>query len=364
MERGDGHHLAMSHRWLLLVTMLCTGIVSGAGITSDEMRRVYDEVKTPFKHGVVLEPEPGFMLDNPNVFRKKDKWYMLYIVFDKSGYETHLAESGDLLHWIKKGKVLPYGSPGAWDCAQSDGGPSLLDSDWNGSNTLAQFDGRYWMTYIGGAKTGYETDPLAIGVAWTEDAASSKSWFRHSSPVLAPWDADARPFEKKTLYKSFVLDDPSRKLGHRFVMYYNAKQDGEWVERIGMAVSDDMRTWSRLGADACLRQDGAQDHGITGDPMVRKIGGLYVMFYFGHKWDGKGGGAFDTFAASRDLVHWTKWTGPKLVEPSEGWDRQHAHKPWVIKHKGVVYHFYCAVGDRGRVLALATSRPLERNNGH
>ena len=32
-----------------------------------------------------------------------------------------------------------------------------------------------------------------------------------------------------------------------------------------------------------------------------------------------------------------------------------AHKPWVVRHEGVVYHFYCAVGDQGRVLGLATS---------
>ena len=42
--------------------------------------------------------------------------------------------------------------------------------------------------------------------------------------------------------------------------------------------------------------------------------------------------------------------------PSEPWDKTYAHKPWVIKHNGVVYHFYCAVGDQGRVIALATSK--------
>ena len=44
---------------------------------------------------------------------------------------------------------------------------------------------------------------------------------------------------------------------------------------------------------------------------------------------------------------------------SESYDKTHAHKPWVIKHNGVVYHFYCAVGDRGRGIALATSKPLK-----
>ena len=93
--------------------------------------------------------------------------------------------------------------------------------------------------------------------------------------------------------------------------------------------------------------------------MVRRIGDAYVMFFFGWNWGVKPDDhAFDTFAASKDLVRWTRWTGPKLVEPSEPWDAKHAHKPWVIRHDGVVYHFYCAVGNRGRAIALATSKPL------
>jgi hypothetical protein len=60
---------------------------------------------------------------------------------------------------------------------------------------------------------------------------------------------------------------------------------------------------------------------------------------------------------SYDLARWTKWTGPHLIEPSEPWDDTFAHKPWVIKHNDIVYHFYCAVGNQGRVIALATSKP-------
>ena len=83
------------------------------------------------------------------------------------------------------------------------------------------------------------------------------------------------------------------------------------------------------------------------------------MFYFGAFWEP---GAFDTFAVSKDLVHWAKWTGPKLIEPSEPWDKTFAHKPWLLKHQDVVYHFYCAVGDQGRVIALATSKPMRNKD--
>jgi hypothetical protein len=32
----------------------------------------------------------------------------------------------------------------------------------------------------------------------------------------------------------------------------------------------------------------------------------------------------------------------------------------VLKYNGVVYHFYCAVGNEGRVIALATSADLKQ----
>jgi len=47
-----------------------------------------------------------------------------------------------------------------------------------------------------------------------------------------------------------------------------------------------------------------------------------------------------------------------LIEPSKEWDKQYAHKPWVVVHDDVVYHFYNAVGSEGRVIALATSKDL------
>jgi predicted GH43/DUF377 family glycosyl hydrolase len=287
------------------------------------------------------------------VFRHRGKWYMVYVsIKDKVGYETLLAESDDLLSWNPLGKVLPFRE--GWDGWQADGGLALVDPAWGGSAALQSYDGRYWMSYLGGAKQGYEPDPLAIGLAWTRAPDRPVPWTRlASNPVLTPEQPDARPFERATLYKSHVLWDRSRSLGYPFVMFYNAKQQGPWIERIGMAVSRDMRRWSRYGTEPVI-DNGS---GISGDPQVVRLGDLWVMFYFGAGWKP---GAFDTFAGSYDLVHWTKWTGPDLISPSMPWDKTYAHKPWVLKHDGVVYHFYCAVGTEGRVIALATSKDLHK----
>ena len=328
-------------------------------ISDSEMRAVYEEVKTPFKVGLALRPEEGEMLDNPMVFRHGDSWYMMFIRFDGKGYETHLAKSSDLLSWTRLGRIFSRGPKGAWDSSQADGWPTLLDSRWEGPNTLSKFDGRYWIMYLGGSADGYETDPLSTGVAWTDDPTALREWTRYEgNPVMSPSDCDAREFERKTIYKHFTVEDGSRSLGGRFVNFYNAKQNGVWHEAIGMAVSDDMLHWRRVG-DGPVVDNGTPDQEcITGDPMVRRIGDKWVMFYFGHSWKDGVKGAFDTFACSRDLRTWRKWDGEPLVRPSEAFDSEHAHKPWVIKHDGVVYHWYCAVSPGMRGIALATSRPL------
>jgi len=325
-------------------------------VSPERMREVYDEVKTPFKYGVVIRGEAKELVDSPSVFRKDGQWYMAYIASAGNvGYETCLARSNDLLHWEKLGKILGFPQDG-WDRWQRAGYAALSDPTWGGSNELQTHDGKYWMSYLGGARQGYETDPLAIGMAWTKTPTEAREWTPLAeNPVLHRGQPDVRPFEKVTLYKSNIIRDKDRTLGAPFVMFYNGKIKGGY-EQIGMAVSDDMVHWKRYGADSVVANGEDKQHGITGDPQVVKMGDLWVMFYFGAFWRP---GAFDTFACSYDLVHWTKWTGPDLVQSSEPWDKQYAHKPWVVKHDGVVYHYYCAVGDQGRVIALATSKDLK-----
>lgn len=315
---------------------------------SARMQQVYEEVKTPFKYGIIIRGEDGDPVDCPSVFRHGGRWYMIYVCMNKKGYETHLAESRDLLSWTPIGKILPFSGEGHWDAHQAAGYIALQDHLWEGSAALQPYEGSYWMSYLGGALEGYETDPLAIGIAWTDNPADPKPWNRLSGPVLTRDQPDCRTWEKLTQYKSNIIWDRDKSLGWPFVMFYNAKTESGY-ERIGMAVSEDMKTWKRYGTEPVI------DHGsgISGDPQIVRMGDVWVMFYFGAFWKPK---AFDTFACSYDLVHWSKWNGPHLVEPSEPWDQEYAHKPWMIKYEGVVYHYYCASGDQGRVIALATSK--------
>ena len=317
------------------------------------MEKIYNEVKTPFKYGIVYKhPDSTKLVDSPTIYRAKNLWYMTYIVFDGKGYETWLAESKDLLNWNSKGKILQF-TQGTWDASQKAGYMSLVDTHWGGSYHVEKFKDKFWMSYLGGNSFGYEAGILSVGLATSQTVTDAAIWALEDKPILTPKDMDCRWFETRTIYKSLVIRDKKNNTGHPFVMYYNAKGDTANAESIGMAVSDDMDSWKRFGNNPVI----SRHKGICGDAQIANINNLYVMFYFGAFWKP---GAFERFACSYDLINWTDWNGEDLVTSTESYDKEYAHKPWVIKWKGIVYHFYTAVGKQGRVIALATSKDLKK----
>ncbi|MBB5437826.1 putative GH43/DUF377 family glycosyl hydrolase [Pedobacter sp. AK017] len=339
----------------------------GKEVSAARMKSIYEEVKTPYKYGLVMVPDDeGHKMDCPTVFRESNTWYMTYLVYSGRGYETWLAKSKDLLNWEKLGRLMSFGDAGKWDDNQKAGYNALTSTRWGGDYKLGKFEGKYWMSYFGGKEKGYETEPLSIGMAYTDKKPwVAQEWTRLPEPVLTSADADVRWWENRNkLFKSTVIEDKQRLTGHRFVMYYNAVGDSlennkktRWYERIGMAVSDDMLHWKRFGKDPVVHHP----VGITGDGVIQKINGTWVMFYFGAFWQDRQG-AFNRFAASDDLVNWTDWTGNNLIESSEVYDKLYAHKSFVLKYKGLVYHFYCAVNKKDqRGIAVATSKELGKS---
>lgn len=322
-------------------------------VSREIMENVYNEVKTPFKYGIVFQhPDTTKKVDSPTIFRDGGVWYMTYIIFDGQGYETWLAQSEDLLHWKSKGKILSF-TENTWDSNQKAGYLSLVNTDWAGDYYVEKYNNKYWMTYLGGETAGYEAGTLKIGLANSTTLTNAHEWNTNNTPILSPEDEDARWFENKTIFKNLVIRDKKKLTGHSFVMYYNGKGHSGDYESIGMAVSDDMVSWKRYGENPVL----TKHKGIVGDAQIAKYNDLYIMFYFGAFYKP---GAFESFACSYDLINWTDWYGEDLVSPSEEYDKTYAHKPWVIKWNGVVYHFYNAVGNEGRVIALATSKDLKK----
>jgi hypothetical protein len=249
-----------------------SGRVDKTVVPESRMQAIWKEARTPFKYGIVIEPPPGKKVDCPTVFRYRDKWYMVYVELEPppaEGYTTQLAESADLLHWNPLGTILDRGDANAWDHANAAGGIALFDTTWNGGNALQTWNGRYWMSYIGGKTFGYEKTPLWIGMASTDNPSQSRAWRKLPSPVLTTKDPDVRSaFETQTLYKSFVFRDAARRLGAPFVMFCNAKGTSE---QIYAATSIDLKTWKRYGSGPAFENlpPANLNHGvISGDPQV------------------------------------------------------------------------------------------------
>lgn len=375
--------MKIERKRLVLLSLLIFGSITAFAqkISKNVMQKIYDEVKTPYKYGMVVAPKDNYhQIDCPMVYREGGKWYMTYVVYngkdgtDGRGYETWLATSDDLLQWKTLGRLLCYADKG-WDMNQRAGYPALIDWTWNGSYEMAKYKGRHWMSYFGGEGTGYEAirKPLNMGMASTKgDITQAHPWETSPSPVLSITDKSAQWWEKLTHYKSTVYWDKNKTLGKPFVMFYNAgginPANQLKAERIGIALSSNMTSWRRLPLRTAKRKTGNpvffhEAPGIiTGDAQIVKFPHYYVMFYFSAYNPERKYNAYNTFAVSRDLVNWQDWDGADLVYPSKPYDDMFAHKSYVLKHQGVVYHFYCAVNHAGqRGIAVATSVPMGRS---
>ena len=371
----------------LIILFSVVGGIAADTIPSATMQRIYQEVRTPYKYGIVVAPADNYhKIDCPTVFQQDGKWYMTYVVYngkdgtDGRGYETWLAESDNLLHWNTLGRLLSY-KDDSWDMNQRGGFPALIDWTWDGGYEFCDYKGKHWMTYIGGHGTGYEAvrEPLNIGLAWTnQDISKAHEWQSADKPLLSINDKDVQWWEQLVQYKSTIYSLtpnhspkgegsglPKNLAKSRFIMFYNAgginPDNNLKAERIGIALSNDMKHWKRYPGNPVF----ANEVGgiITGDAQIAKMGDLYVMFYFKAYDPSRKYNAFNTFAVSHDLIHWQRWEGEDLIWPTKPYDEMFAHKSYVVKHDGVVYHFYCAVNNnQQRGIAVATSAPMGRSS--
>jgi len=278
-------------------------------------------------------------VDCPVPFRHNGKVYMLHVGFDGKGYQTALcvAEDDSLLRWKQLKVILPRGNAGAWDEVGRAGTTILCDNELFGSREIKKHNGKYWIMYHAYPGSGYEVGPAEIGLAWCEDE-DLLDWHCLDKPVYS-WK-DGEDWEKGGLYKCDLLEHDGK-----FYMFYNAKNitDGNWREQTGGAVSDDLMSWKRFPGNPCvLVTDGAWDSKFASDPVVLYDSAkqLWVMYYFGYN----NKNAQDGIAFSTDLLHWEKHPEPIMRNGVHGEiDSTHAHKPGILYHNGMLYHFYCAV---------------------
>lgn len=297
---------------------------------------------TPFRLGTpVLAPSgiPGqydeLAVDSPFVFWHHGRYHMMHVGFDGIGYQTSIAVSSDLLHWEKRKPLFPRDTLQGWDRGGIAGVWLLKENDLASVPRLKKWQGKYWMVYHSYPDAGYEAGPASIGLAFTEDE-SLEHWERLPQPILRWQEGDA--WERGGLYKGCLVEDQGR-----FYLFYNAKDSERWLwhEQIGLAVSDDLKTWRRWEDNPLIPNtpDG-WDRAFCADPCVVRAEDRWVMFYYGYD----GVHAQEGIAFSDDLLHWKKAEAPILSCGKEGaLDALHAHKPSVVMKENILYHFYCAV---------------------
>ncbi len=314
--------------------------------------------RTPYKYPKLIlggSGVPGSFdekaVDCPFVFSANGKFYLTYVGFDGTGYQTGICESTNLVDWTRKGVILardPSDSITRFNIACAS---ILRENELQSPARLVKVGGRYVAAWHAYPNAGYEEGAAVIGLAWSDDLLH---WER--GPVILRAE-DGAEWERGGLYKPYLV-----KIGDTFHLYYNAKTTGTpWKEQTGLAISKDLKTWTRHPANPLIRNgpEGSPDFRFASDPVVVSHRGQWGMFYFGLAKDGY---ARDLFAFGDSPTKFTKADEVLIDVGAPGTiDERYAHKPAVIYHDGALYHFYCAVSGKWpndvRGLAVARSKP-------
>ena len=320
----------------------------------------------------------GLTVDDPIIFRANNRFHMLYIGYDGTGYQTGLASSADLVHWTRTALVGPRDSNSGFTKYNLAISSILRDKNLHGSGEALKVNGQYLAAWNAYPSAGYEEGAAVIGLATSRDLLH----WTLTDPVLNP--ADGESWEHGGLYRPDLLLDKGT-----YYLYYNAKTDtlpksegGGWHEQTGVATSTDLKRWTRYAGNPILRNGprgsatwpasnplhdqtppttDARDSRFASNPYVIKNGSEYAMFYFGFGYQ-RPGRACEMLAVGSDPLHFTKQSEILIDTGLPGSiDETFAHKPSVIYHEGSLYHFYCAVSGKYpnevRGIGVARSRP-------
>ncbi len=133
----------------------------------------YDGIHFTRRSEPVLSPETDYERDggveDPRLVKFGDTYYLTYTGYNKKDAQLCLATSGDLVHWERKGIILPA-HKGQWNVGWTKSGAIVPE----------RIGGKYWIYFLGTSADRTDQTGLASStdlIHWTE--ASDK-------PVLAP----------------------------------------------------------------------------------------------------------------------------------------------------------------------------------
>jgi len=112
----------------------------------------------------VLSPEADYErgggVEDPRLVKIDNTFYLTYTAYNKKDAQLALAVSKDLVHWDRKGVILPA-YKGRWNVGWTKAGAILPE----------KIDGKYWMYYLGTAPD--KTDQMGVASStallhWTD----------------------------------------------------------------------------------------------------------------------------------------------------------------------------------------------------
>ena len=165
----------------------------------------------------VLRPSADYEKDggveDPRLVQFDDTYYLTYTGYNKKDAQLCLATSKDLIHWDRKGVIIPA-NKGNWNVKWTKSGAIVPE----------KIGGKYWMYFLGTSADGKDQGGLASSTDlfhWTEAT---------QTPVLPvrPGRFDSRVAEPGP---SPIVTDQG------LVLIYNGADD-KLVYRTGMAVFD------------------------------------------------------------------------------------------------------------------------------
>ena len=165
----------------------------------------------------VLSPSADYEKDggveDPRLVQFGDTYYLTYTGYNKKDAQLCLATSKDLIHWDRKGVIIPA-NKGNWNVKWTKSGAIVPE----------KIDGRYWMYFLGTSADNKDQAGLAYStdlLHWTEAT---------QTPVLPvrPERFDSRVAEPGPA--------PILTSGGIFLVYNGA--DDKLVYRTGIAVFD------------------------------------------------------------------------------------------------------------------------------
>ena len=298
---------------------------------------------TPYKYGklaLAASATAGDFdhrsVDCPFVFHHAAKFYMTYVGFDGTGYQTGLASGINLVDWKKEGCILrrdPASPITKYNIAMNW---IVRENAMQSAGELKKIRGQFLGAFHAYPNAGYEDGPAVIGLCWSKDLLH----WELGDIVLKP--DDGAEWEKGGLYKPCLVED-----GGAYYLFYNAKNAARrWNEQTGVATSKDLKSWTRYAGNPIVANGGPDsgDERFASDPCVVRNGAEWAMFYYGLSRAGK---AQDFLATGKDPFHFTKANEVLIPVGEPGTvDSTYAHKPSVVFHQGALYHFYCAVSGK------------------